>query len=86
MLCDYGVNQYMMESRKLFAALGNSLEYSPLEQINGVTVPESDYYAAGVLLYHMCGESDSSEIRDMKHGKIPNYSGRTHEKLLNLTK
>ena len=85
MLCDYGVNQKMIESRKLFAALGNSLEYSPLEQINGVLVPESDYYAAGVLLYHMCGESDSSEIREMKHGKIPDYSGRAHEKLLRLT-
>ena len=43
---------------------------------NEISIPESDYYSSGVILYNLCGYDMLSEMHNMKTGIFPNIEGR----------
>jgi len=59
--------------------------YMALEQDeNRIVVTETDYYAAGMIFYNLCGYDNFGAMFGMKAGVFPEIKGDPREKLLEI--
>jgi hypothetical protein len=76
LLADFGVSMQLLGNQSMGKNKGGSPVYMAMEQILGEVVIETDYFAAGMILYNLCGYDNYGEMLGMKSGSFPDIAGR----------